>query len=143
PAHAAGRVGEAAVEARRPPLHARRLDREAHRLRNRDVLRARGRADPRRHGLFEGAARRALYSRREDNRDLRGHERDPADGDRETGDRTEIGACGAWGLGLGPEIEEGVSDPSPSLSLTRSFISDPSPKPRAPGPFSQAQAPGP
>ena len=35
-----------------------------------------------RHGLFEGNADRALLPRREDHRDLRGHQRDPAPGDR-------------------------------------------------------------
>jgi alkylation response protein AidB-like acyl-CoA dehydrogenase len=34
------------------------------------------------HGLFEGNADRALFPRREDHRDLRGHQRDPAPGHR-------------------------------------------------------------
>src|SRR5690606_2598918 len=61
--------------------------RQADRLRGGDVDRAPGGADPRRHGLLEGDADRALLPRRQDHRDLRGHQRDPAAGQRPARDR--------------------------------------------------------
>ena len=57
------------------------LDGEALCLGDGDVLCARGRPDPWRHGLQPGAAGGALLPRRQDHRDLRGNERDPAPGD--------------------------------------------------------------
>ena len=53
-------------------------------------VRARRGADPRRDGLQQGAAGGALLPRRQDHRDLRRHQRDPAPGDRQIGDRAEI-----------------------------------------------------
>ena len=55
---------------------------EAVRLRDRAPPDGRGDPDPRRLRLHDGVPGRALLPRREDHRDLRGHERDPADGDR-------------------------------------------------------------
>src|SRR6185295_217365 len=46
-----------------------------------------GAPDPRRLRLHQGIQRRALLPRRPDHRDLRGHERDPEDGDRRLGDQ--------------------------------------------------------
>ncbi len=77
-----GGTRQAGVQGQRRALHARGLDGQAVRLRDGHVLRARRGADPRRHGLLEGTAGRALLPRRQDHRDLRGHERDPAYGDR-------------------------------------------------------------
>src|SRR5690606_3524632 len=64
-----------------PALHHRGLGGQADRLGGGDVDRPPGRADPCRHGLFQGNADRALFPRRQDHRDLRGHQRDPAAGD--------------------------------------------------------------
>ena len=61
-------------------------------VRDCDVLRARRRPDPWRDGLQPGSARGALLPRREDHRDLRGHQRDPKVGHFPT--RTHVGRAG-------------------------------------------------
>ena len=71
----------------RPGRRRRRADEgvragEALLHRHGDVGDDRGRADPRRLRLHQGVPRRADDARREDHADLRGHERDPAPGDR-------------------------------------------------------------
>ncbi|CAM5439085.1 Crotonobetainyl-CoA reductase [Rhodanobacter lindaniclasticus] len=58
-----------------------------HRVGGGDVDRPPGRADPRRHGLLEGDAAGTLLPRRQDHRDLRRHQRDPAAGDCAGGNR--------------------------------------------------------
>ena len=70
----------------------RGFGREAVRVGIGDVHHAPGRADPRRHGLLEGNAARALLPRCEDHRDLRGHERDPAARDRAQRNRRALTA---------------------------------------------------
>ena len=68
-------------------IHAEVLDGQAVRLGDGHVLRAHCRPDPRRHGLQPGAAGGAVFPGRQDHRDLRGHQRDPAPGDL----RVELG----------------------------------------------------
>src|SRR5207237_4480300 len=72
------RVGEG----HRPAAHGRGREGEALRLGDGAAADGRGDPDPRRLRLHEGVPRRALLPRREDHRDLRGDERDPAARDR-------------------------------------------------------------
>src|SRR5207342_2649287 len=71
-------------------FHQRSGDRQAHRVGSGDVDRPPGRADPRRHGVFEGNADRALLPRRDAHRNLRRHERDPAPRDRPPRNRSSL-----------------------------------------------------
>ena len=78
PAH----VPRGLAEAGGPAAHGRGREGEALRLRDGAPADGRGDPDPRRLRLHEGVPGRALLPRREDHRDLRGHERGAADGDR-------------------------------------------------------------
>ena len=77
-AHLPGRLAEGSGRA----AHRGRGEGEALRLRDGTSPDRRGDPDPRRLRLHEGVSGRALLPRREDHRDLRGHERDPAARDR-------------------------------------------------------------
>src|SRR5690606_36466672 len=56
----------------------------------RDVHHPRGVADPRWHGVLEGDAAGAVFPRRQDHRDLRGYERNPAPGHRAQRNRAAL-----------------------------------------------------
>src|SRR4051812_27306188 len=104
------------AEAERPP--ARGGGREG------EALRVGGGAPPDRRGdpglrrlrVYEGVPGRALLPRREDHRDLRGHERDPAARDRALDPRPEATAAG---LGVGePGVARKRDEP---VRLTRIY----------------------
>src|SRR5207244_12318446 len=88
---------------------------QAHRTRRRQ-----GGADPRRHGVLEGAGRRAPLPRRAHHRDLRRYVRDPAAGDLERA--LAVRRTRAWGA---PMVVQGAvpkdgwgTDPEVSERLT-------------------------
>jgi alkylation response protein AidB-like acyl-CoA dehydrogenase len=81
PAHAARRVAARPQRALRPAGRAG----QALRLEDRQLLRRRGRADPRRRGLHRRVPRRAPLPRRAHHRDLRGRDGHPAHRDRAQG----------------------------------------------------------
>ena len=79
---AAARLPRGVAEGQGRPAHRGGREGEAVRVRDGAAPDRRGDPDPRRLRLHEGVPGRALLPRREDHRDLRGHERDPAARDR-------------------------------------------------------------
>ena len=75
-------VARRAAEGGRPPAQRRGRAGQALRLARRAPLDGRGDPGPRRLRLHQGVPGRALLPRRQGDRDLRGHERDPAPGHR-------------------------------------------------------------
>jgi hypothetical protein len=123
-------LAEGPLRAGRRQVRQRGGDRQAHRSEAAMWITAPGGADPRRHGLLEGDAAGALFPRREDHRDLRGHQRDPAPGDRPQRDRAALSqrpdAARRCREGTHPGHPRALSTPDPAVVLPRS--------PRSPAP---------
>ena len=88
-----------------PAAHRGGREGEALRVRDGAPPDGRGDPDPRRLRLHEGVPGRALLPRREDHRDLRGHERDPAARDRALGARAQEARAGGRARRADGELE--------------------------------------